>query len=162
MVPYVEEYLLPWLFSFALVYGTIHISGIFKDEKKIEIIISLAISLFAIFNQQTLEFVQTVMPFGVIGAFGVFGLLFLKTVADKLKGDGKTDYTLLMVLLLFTAVGLTSATTMNMIPNLGLDRSSIMFILSLGAVVAMIWVAYNLGFGGSGGSSAPAQAPEHQ
>ncbi len=95
MIDYISV-LIPFFFVFAIVYGALEFSGVFKN-KRVNLIIACVMGFFAISNPAITGFITGMLPYAVIFFVVFFFLGFLFSVFRR-KGQGKPDYTLLMII----------------------------------------------------------------
>ncbi len=102
------DFLIPFFFVFAVVFGALEVSGVFKN-KRVNTLVALVLGVVAASNPESAAFVNSVLPYAVILFVAVFFIAFL---ASPFRGkDRKPDYTLLVVVaalvLLFLSGGET-------------------------------------------------------
>ncbi|MBI4020993.1 MAG: hypothetical protein HY369_02010 [Candidatus Aenigmarchaeota archaeon] len=136
---------LPFFLVLALVYGSLEVSGTFKN-RGVKAILSVVLAFFAITTPAIVEFITAVMPYA---AFFFIAFFFLGFVLSFFKeGEkGKKDYTLIAVVLVLVLVFLAS--------DKGLDiftwDDSFLAMVVLLAIAMILYAAYKRG-GHSGGS----------
>lgn len=141
--PLVQDFVMPFLFVFALTFGLLRITGIFKDNQKVDIIIALIIAAFGVSNSQTIMFIKNIMPFAVVGMIGLFGLVFLWKLGKMMTEGEKMDWSMMAVLLMGVMIALMSPTTWNLIPrNRFVDKADLLFIAGLIVVGALFLFAH--------------------
>ncbi len=142
-------FVLPFVFSFSLVFGLMEIAGILKNRWA-EIFIALSIAGFGVSNPQTVEFINAFMPIGLIGSIVIFSiyLAYIVIYEKMAKGENneKTEG-IIGVLFLSLIVSLESPALWKMLPNTRMfSRSDILFAAGIAGIVLMFLWAYRLGF----------------
>ncbi len=141
--PVFQDFALPFLFVFSLTFGVLRVSGVFKDNDKVDILIGLIIAAFAVTNSSTVSFIRYVMPIAVLGMVGVFGIVFLWKIGKMLTEGEKMDWGVVAVLLMGAMLALMSPATWSIIPaNRLVDKSDILFIAGLVVVGALFLFAH--------------------
>ena len=96
------DFLIPFFFIFAVIYGALEFSGVFKN-KAVKAIIALALGFFAVSNADVVSFIHLVLPYAAIFFVVVFFIGFIaKPFRRKGKEGGqpsKRDPFLLLVVL---------------------------------------------------------------
>lgn len=90
------DFLIPFVFMLAVVYGGMHLSGVIKNKAAIALI-SLAIAFFAASNADAIRFINGVLPLAVPFFIVVFFLSFVLEMFRK-HGGAKKDYPLLIMI----------------------------------------------------------------
>jgi len=141
-------YLIPFLFTYALLFLSIEVSGIFgAGRKNLKSLIALAISFFAMLYKGYVEFVYGLTPYIAYILIIIFVILLIKTlVVDKLvSGKGKVSEKEKILLLVFLFLGIT--TFSYLFPNtLSLPFLSSQDIIFLAALILVVLILY-LGYG---------------
>ena len=141
--PLMQNFALPFLFVFSLTYGMLRITGIFKDNQKVDILIGLIIAAFAISNEQTIMFIKNIMPISVIGMIGLFGLVFIWKLAKMMTEGEQMDWGMMAVLLMGAMLALMTPTTWAIIPrNRFIGRADLLFIGGLIVIGALFLFAH--------------------
>jgi hypothetical protein len=86
---------IPFIFAFAIVYGSLEFTGTFS--KRVNAVVSGAIALFALSVPEVSEFIAAVLPYAVLLFIALFFLGIMLTFAKKMGGGkgaegGKPDY----------------------------------------------------------------------
>ena len=141
-------YLIPFLFTYALLFLSIEVSGIFgAGRKNLKSLIALAISFFAMLYKGYVEFVYSLTPYIAYILIIIFVILLVKTlVVDKLvSGKGKVSEKEKILLLVFLFLGII--TFSYLFPNtLSLPFLSSQDIIFLAALILVVLILY-LGYG---------------
>lgn len=141
-------YLIPFLFTYALLFLSIEVSGIFGGGRKnLKSLIALAISFFAMLYKGYVEFVYSLTPYIAYILIIIFVILLIKTlVVDKLvSGKGKVSEKEKILLLVFLFLGII--TFSYLFPNtLSLPFLSSQDIIFLAALILVVLILY-LGYG---------------
>ncbi len=140
-------YLIPFLFTYALVFLSIEVSGIFGSGKRnLKSLIALALSFFALLYKGYIEFVYSLAPYIAYILIIVFIILLIKTLlVDKLvSGKEKVSEKEKILLLVFLFLGIT--TFSYLFPErLALpffSSNDILFLIALVLVVLIIYLGY--------------------
>ncbi len=88
--------LIPFFFVFAIVYGSLELTNVFKN-KAVNGIISIVIAMFTLINPAVTTFIYGIMPYAIALFVVVFFIGFIRGLfsGDK-KGD--KDYTLPVII----------------------------------------------------------------
>lgn len=99
--------IVPLVFSLAVVYGALHMSGVIKN-KAANLLIALSIAFFAVSNKDAVSFINAVMPlavpFFILFFFVGFIISFFK------KQGAQKDYPLLVIIFGLVLLFLSSQT----------------------------------------------------
>ena len=130
--------LIPFFFVFAIVYGSLELSKVFKN-KGVNGIISIVVALFTMINPAVSTFIYGVMPYAIALFVVVFFIGFIRGLfsGDK-KGD--KDYTLPVIIvgLLLIFVASQRDTISRWLPSLsflGSDNFMVVVVLFLIAII---------------------------
>jgi hypothetical protein len=165
-----EYYLIPFIFVFAIVFGALRLAGIFDQRvpdprdpkgekvrlitplgKKVDAVIALALSLFAVYNPQTLAFIWSQLGNIAIFFIVVFMIAFVMEifgVRGKKDAQDKLIILLAIIFILFSVTYLYS----NLIPSLPFIGSSqdVLLLIFVVMIIVIFWLAYHVSKGGSG------------
>lgn len=93
------DFMIPFFFIFAIVYGALEVSGVFRN-RAVKAIIAVALGFFAVSNAEVVSFIHQVLPYAAIFFVVVF---FISFIAKPFRGrggePGKRDPLLLLVVL---------------------------------------------------------------
>ncbi len=92
------DFLIPFFFIFAIIYGALEVSGVFRN-KAVKAIIAVALGFFAISNADVVSFIHQVLPFAAIFFIVVFFIGFIAKPFRGKGGGGERDPLLLLVVL---------------------------------------------------------------
>ncbi|NIO19277.1 MAG: hypothetical protein GTN76_00645 [Candidatus Aenigmarchaeota archaeon] len=92
------DFLIPFFFIFAIIYGGLEISGVFKN-RAVKAIIAVALGFFAISNADVIAFIHQVLPYAAIFFVVVFFIGFIAKPFRGKGGEGRRDPFLLLVVL---------------------------------------------------------------
>jgi len=112
MVIYLEifsdyfQFLISFMFTFALVYGILIVSNVFKGQKRVNILISISIALFASLYENYVSFLFQWMSYIVIFFIIVFLLSILRNLFEwkAIKKNWKTLITIVILFLIFLSI----------------------------------------------------------
>ncbi len=144
-------YVVPFVFSFAVVYGSIELSGVFKN-KAVNAIISLAIAAMSIVNESVVSALWEYMPVATIVFVALFIVGFIWKFINSLgSGDSNADYGVVGAILFLILIGFGSPTIRNSIhvPN----STTITFIVGFIVVAILFILASKMGMFGNSQST---------
>ena len=139
-------YLVPFIFSFALIYGILSISNIF-NKKNVNILLALTISFFAILYEGYIKLIYEFLPI----LAGIFIVLFVVILIRNLfitKSAGNTIETLVIIGLMF----LVFLSIYNRIPLPSgsiISSKDVLLVIGLALVGLIILVGYRTNAGSS-------------
>ena len=138
-------YGIPFVFLLAVVFGALEVGG-FKN-KRVSILISLAIAGLAVSNAATVDFVTTIMPYAAIVFVVLFFLGFLGSFFKKQQKD--KDWTLILLvggilLILMVRFGDVFKGLLGNLP-LPLDTESLFSIIAVGLFLVLLLAVYRKG-----------------
>lgn len=137
------EFALPFVFIFAVVFGVMQVSGIIR-EKNINLIIALAMSLFASLYQPLNIILWQVMPY----AAGILLILFflklvLNLVGVKGVGEVGNNAPIVLVILILLIIVLGTLSNTGLI-SLGTDSQNTLWIIGLIVFALILIIAYQM------------------
>lgn len=99
-------FLISFMFTFALVYGILIISNVFKGQKRVNILISISIALFASLYENYVSFLFQWMSYIVIFFIIVFLLSILRNLFEgkAIKENWETLITIVILFLIFLSI----------------------------------------------------------
>ena len=134
---------LPFFLIFAIVYGALEISGVFKKNKAVNAIIALVIGAFAVTSEQVVALTFTFMPYAALLFIVVFILGF---VLSPFKGkEEERDYSLMVIIVALIILFLASQgqeMLTDMFPALSGSGESIFTLVGLLLIVVIIFAGY--------------------
>ena len=141
--PIMQDFAMPFLFVFAVTFGVLRISEVFKENTKVEALISVIIAAFAISNPGTLSFLKSIMPFAVLGMVAIFGIVFLWKIGKTMTEGEKMDWGVVAVLLMSGLLVLATPSVWEIIPNTRFfKRADVIFVAGLAIVAALFLFAH--------------------
>lgn len=143
--------LVPFLFIFAVVFGLLELSKIFKN-KAVNAVIAIALALFAILNASFVTLLWNVLP----SLTTVFIALFFLVFALELFGlrKPKEDYVESImtggaVLFVLLTVGIILIQDLQLeLPFIG-SGENLVFLLAIILLISIFWAALKAGRGGA-------------
>lgn len=126
-------YLIPFIFTFALVFGVLTISNIFKGQKNVNAMIALAVSLFAIIYPSYLIILYEWLPYLCIFFIVIFVILILKNLFVKGGNQPQQSWPILITIVVLFLV------FMFVYPSIPLPNSS---LISSQDLLLLIGVAF--------------------
>ena len=146
------NFIIPFLFVLAVVFGVLRISKAFKGNAAVEVIISLVIAFFSAtfppFTATLFNILPSITMFFIAMFFLVF-ILEIIGVRGKGRGEPVTNIIIygILILVLFTIV----ASHSELIPNLGIiSQDDLVLGVGLIFVIAIFWAAFKIGAGKGG------------
>lgn len=137
--------LIPFLFAFAIVYGALDVSGVFKS-RRINALLGLTLAFFAVSSQEVLNIIHAYLPYAAIVFIVVF---FLSFIFSPFKEDKKEkDFTLIIVIIALAFLFMAGAgygTIQNMFPSYTVDLENFMYGGGLILLIMLIYAAYKRG-----------------
>jgi len=153
------NFVIPFLFVLAVVFGVLRISKAFKGNAAVEVIISLVIAFFSAtyspFTSMLFNILPSITMFFIAMFFIVF-ILEIVGVRGKGKGEPVTNIIIygILILVLFTIV----ASHSELIPNLGIiSQDDLVLGIGLIFVIAIFWAAFKIGPGEQAGGEGKKQ-----
>lgn len=147
------NFIIPFLFVLAVVFGVLRISKAFKGNAAVEVIISLVIAFFAAtfppFTSMLFNILPSVTLFFIAMFFIVF-VLEIVGVRGKRGGDYVTNLIIygILILVLFTIV----ASHSELIPKLGIiSQDDLVLGVGLIFILSIFWAAFKMGPGEQAG-----------
>ncbi|MBU0530254.1 MAG: hypothetical protein ABIH52_01335 [Candidatus Aenigmatarchaeota archaeon] len=130
--------ILPFFFVFAIVYGSLEVSSVFKNNA-VKAVIALVLAFFTITNQEVISFINETFPYIIILFVVVFFLGFIFKLV-KGKGEGEKDYVLLIIIVALVLLFLSSQG--DLIGLMESVNSEIMSYIGLGLILVIFYAAY--------------------
>jgi hypothetical protein len=135
--------MLPFFFVLAIVYGSLEVSGVFRN-RGVKGIVAVVVAFFSISSPAVVGFVNFLLPYAAMFfiAFFFLGLLFS---FFRGKGEGKKDggnFALLAVILALALIFLSNQENLRII-SLG-DRNFV-GMAALLVIVLVLYSAYQAG-----------------
>jgi hypothetical protein len=139
-------FILPFLFVLAIVYGALELAAVFKN-KKVNVIIALVVSVFAISSPGVVDTIVSAMPWAamlfIILFFVKFILSFFKMKRNK---DEAPDFTLLLAILGLILVFMLSQGTQliqDWLPGgFPIDEDNFILIIGVIIIAVILYLAY--------------------
>jgi len=142
------DFLIPFFFIFAIIYGALEISGVFKN-KAVKAIIAVVLGFFAVSNAQVVGFIHQVLPFAAIFFVVVFFIGFIMKPFRGRGGEpGKRDPFLLLVvlgllLIVFAQLATPSSPFYPDISSTILGDESVLWGIGIVIVIFMFYYAWS-------------------
>ncbi len=143
-------YIVPFVFSFAVVYGSIELSGVFKN-KAVNAIIAITIAIMSIVNESVVDMLWKYMPVATIVFVILFIVGFIWKFINSIGSGSKADYGVVGAIVFLIFIGLASPTIRNSIhiPN----STTITFIVGFTLVAVLFLLAAKMNMFGGGNVS---------
>lgn len=132
------EFLIPFFFAFAIVYGALEVSGVIKNNRA-NLIIALVMGFFAVSNPMVTGFINAILPYAVILFIAVFFIGFVTSFFRGKEGKGG-DYTLLAIIAGLALIFLSSGNSP--LEGLSLSGSGLVPWIVLALIVLIFVAAY--------------------
>ncbi len=136
-------YIVPIVFSFAVIYGSLELASVFKN-KNVNIIIALAISFMSLADKSITDMIWKYMPMATIVFIGLFFVGFLWKFINSFKTGNKADYGIIGSILILIFMGFQSPTIRQML-SFGPNSNSILFVVGMILIGIMFIVASRMG-----------------
>jgi len=130
---------IPFFFMLAVVFGALEISGVFQN-RGVKAIIAIVIGFFAATNEQSVEFIISIMPYASIFFVIVFFLGFLTKAREK--GE-KKDWLLIAVVMLLLLIVLVNFEELTGIT--GDLANKIVYVAGTVILIVILYSAYQKG-----------------
>lgn len=132
---------IPFLFVLAVVYGALEVSDIFKN-RGVKGIIAIVVALFAVTNEQLVEFIYLVLPYAAVLFIVVFFLAFIVSIfkGRGREGGRKVNFTLLAVAIALVLLFLAGQGESLDFLNIG--DSNLIAIIGFILIVLIFYAAY--------------------
>ncbi len=140
-------YLASFLFTFAVVYGLLIITGVFTDKQgrknnNVLVIIALVFAVFSILYEPYVTILYTVMPIATVLLVILFLLYFINLMRKKAEGVKLPIFGVLMLLLLVLAA--TWSDIESYLPTEYASQDTL-WIIGILVVLIMFWLAWQGG-----------------
>ena len=137
-------YILPFFLMFALVYGALDVSGMFKN-RKVSTLISIILALFAISLETARVTIVTYMPYVALIFIVFFFLGFLKKLFSG--KDKQPDYVILGIIAMLILLFLVSQTSLLESLSSPFGGENIILIAGLVLIAFIFYSAYKYSSG---------------
>ncbi len=136
--------IIPFLFVFGVIYGSLEVAKVFRN-KGVNLIIAAAIAIIAMSNYGMIEFINSIIPYATIAFIIIFGIMVLKKTVfaglGKVGGGRKgLDLSLVIIILMLVFIFLGNAGDSTLI-NISLNEDLIA-IIGICLVILILLVAY--------------------
>ncbi|MFZ3077552.1 MAG: hypothetical protein WA139_03795 [Candidatus Aenigmatarchaeota archaeon] len=147
------NFIIPFLFVLAVVFGVLRISKAFKGNAAVEVIISLVIAFFSATYSPFTSMLFNILPSITMFFIAMFFIVFVLEIVG-VRGNRGGNYVTnliiygILILVLFTIV----ASHSELIPNLGIiSPDDLVLGVGLIFVISIFWAAFKIGAGESAG-----------
>ncbi len=143
------NFVIPFLFVLAVVFGVLRISKAFKSNAAVEVIISLVIAFFAATYSPFTAILFSILPTITLFFIAMFFIVFILEIIGVRGNRGGNRVTNIimygiLILVLFTII----ANYSNLIPDLGIiSPEDLALGVGLIFVLSIFWSAYQMGPG---------------
>ncbi len=139
-------YLIPFIFTFALVFGVLTISKVFKDQKNVNAILALAIALFAVIYPPYITLLYEWLPYLCIIFIVIFVVLMLKNlfVGEKGKKELEPTWPMLIAIAVLFLVFMTVYQSIPLPSGSFISSQDILLIVGIAFVVLILSVGAKL------------------
>lgn len=133
-------YLIPFIFTFALVFGVLVISNVFQKQKNVNAILALAIALFSIVYPPYIELLYIWLPYLCIIFLALFIILIFKNLFIKEGKELETTWPMLITIVILFLVFMFISPSIPL-PNSSLvSNQDIMLLIGVAFVVIILIV----------------------
>lgn len=142
-----EQFLIPFLFILAVVFGAINVSNVFRN-RGVNFLVSLALAFFAASNSSFVQFLWS--QFGSISIFfiAMFFIIFtLEAFGIRKNKESKTTESLVIngaILFVLLSIGLSNINLIPPIPMIGGGQNLFLLLVVL-FIIVLFWLAMRVG-----------------
>ncbi|MFH0929428.1 MAG: hypothetical protein V1818_03675 [Candidatus Aenigmatarchaeota archaeon] len=140
------EFLVPFLFSLAVIFGILEVTRIFRN-KAVNFIVSFALSFFALAYPGFMAFMWA--NFGLVAMFfiAMFFMLFILKVFG-MGGKSSQDSVIINGAILFVLLSLSYlyVDSFPSVPIIG-EGQNLILLISVVLIISIFWAAYKMGSG---------------
>jgi len=141
------SFAVPFIFVFAIVYGALELTAVFKENKKVGGLIALALSFFALSSEPVVAVINQFLPYAAMFFIVVF---FIGFILAPFRGkEEKKDYGLIIIVCGLVAVFLINQgyeLVSSFLPaGLMIGSENFMVIAGLALIIALFFAAYKKG-----------------
>ena len=141
------DFLIPFIFVLAIVFGALEMAGVFKN-KAVHFIIAIVIAFFASSYQPFLAVLSNYLPYILWFFVAVFFIGFLLKILGLRKGEGDIQTTMIIyavILFILLAVGWTLADQVQLdLPIIG-GTENVVVIITLVIIAIIFFLAFKAG-----------------
>ena len=146
LTPLSLDFAIPFFFIFAIIYGALEVSGVFRN-KAVKAIIAVALAFFAVSNADVVLFIHQVLPFATVFFVVVFFIGFIAKPFRGRGGEGKRDPFLLLVILgllliAFAQLGTPSSPFYSSISSTILGDEKVLWGIGIAILFFMFYYAW--------------------
>ena len=139
--------IIPFLFVFGVIYGSLEVANVFKGNRGVNFVIAAAVSIIAMSNYGMVDFIYSIIPYATIAFIIIFAIMFLKKTIfaglGKAGGGKGVDFSLVIIILMLIFVFLGNVNQSSLgIPFISNIDEGLMAILGIGLIVLILLVAY--------------------
>ena len=133
------NFILPFFFILAIVYGSLEVSKVFQN-KGVKAIIALVIAIFAASSPVAVEFILFILPYATI-FFVVFFLFGFVASYFKQKEGEEKDFTVIAAVLAIVLLFLASQESMEFI---SIEDSNFVGMIVLLVIALILYAVYKI------------------
>ncbi len=142
ITPFLEDFFLPFLFTLAVSFGALQVSGVIK-ERKANLLIAAIMGFFAANSPQLAQFLKAVIPSAALFFIGFFFIGFIFSFVKGRKEKDERDFTIIAVI--FALLLLVLVSGQNLMK--AVFSESVIAGIGLALMLMIIYAAYNKGIG---------------
>lgn len=141
------QFLIPFLFMLAIVFGALRVSGLFKGNPGVNLLISFVLALFSATYAPFTTFLWTYLPDITWFFIAMFFLLFILEIFGIRRPGKKSEYMTdmiiyaILLLILFSVGFLILQTYPISIPFIGGGENAILLVGVI-LILGIFWAAY--------------------
>ena len=114
-----EYFVVPFLFIFAIVFGSLRVANIFKN-KKVDAVIAVALAIFAVYNSALVNFLWDQLGFVTLFFVFMFMIIFVLKVFGVGSRNAEDAFTInIAILFILLSIGYLYSDMITGIPILG-------------------------------------------
>lgn len=138
-------YLIPFIFTFALVFGVLVISNIFKGQKNVNAMIALAVALFAIIYPPYIDILYVWLPYLCILFIAIFLVLMLKNLFVKEGKKPEQSWPMLVTIAVLFLVFMFISPSIPLPSSSLISSQDILLIIGLAFIVVILIFGARMG-----------------
>ncbi|RLJ01570.1 MAG: hypothetical protein DRP10_03780 [Candidatus Aenigmatarchaeota archaeon] len=140
-------YLIPFIFTFSLVFGVLTISNIFNKQKNVNVMIALAISLFATISEEYVSILYSWLPYLCVLFIVIFFVVMLKNIF--IKKDSEQNWPILITIAILFLVLMTIYPSIPLPSGSFISSQDVLLVIGITFVVLILIVGSKVNWPGT-------------